>query len=124
MRFTKADKKAIARAQNQEVYEEDEWSWGKFRLVGYRCKKCRRVFTSLDDLEVDHIIPRCRRGVDSPRNLQLLCPRCNRKKGSTVKGDTSTIKRKNTTVKSKTSTIKIKGSTAKRKTSTVKGKRR
>ena len=50
MRFTKEDKKLIARAQKQEVYEEDDW--GDTYLVGYRCKVCKRVFRSLDDLEV------------------------------------------------------------------------
>ena len=123
MRFTKADKKRIARAQNQEVYEEDDW--GNVRLVGYRCKICKRVFTSLDDLEVDHIIPLSQRGTDNPSNLQLLCTKDNRKKGSTVKGKGSTVKRKSTTVKKKTSTVKRKSSTAvKRKASTAQRKRR
>lgn len=113
MRFTKQDKKLIARAQNQEVYEEDDW--GRDVLVGYRCKICRRVFTSLDDLEVDHIYPRSRGGVDTPRNLRLLCPRCNRRKSSTVKRKTSTVKGKTSAVKRKPSGVKRKSSTVKRK---------
>jgi 5-methylcytosine-specific restriction endonuclease McrA len=113
MRFTKADKKLIARAQNQEVYEEDDW--GNVRLVGYRCKICKRVFTNLDDLEVDHIYPRSRGGVDSPSNLRLLCTKDNRKKGSTVKGKGSTVKRKTSTAKRKSSTVKRKSSRVQRK---------
>lgn len=113
MRFTKADKKLIARAQKQEVYEEDDW--GDTYLVGYRCKVCKRVFTSLDDLEVDHIHPRSRGGVDNPSNLRLLCPRDNRRKGSTVKGEGVAVGGKGNTVKKKSSTVKRKGSMAKSK---------
>jgi 5-methylcytosine-specific restriction endonuclease McrA len=82
-RFSKEDKKNIARAQNQEVYEE-YGIFGNSRLVGYKCKKCRRVF-DLDILEVDHIKPQSRGGKDNPSNLQLLCPPCNKKKGSKIK---------------------------------------
>jgi len=120
MRFTKEDKKVIARGKKQEVYEEDDW--GNLYLVGYRCPICKRVFTSLDDLEVDHIHPRARGGVDSPRNLRLLCTKDNRKKGSTVKGKSSTVKGKSSTVKGKSSTVKGKSSTVKGKSSTVKRK--
>jgi 5-methylcytosine-specific restriction endonuclease McrA len=84
-RYTKEDKKLIARAQKQEVYEED--LLGERHLVGYRCKLCKRVF-DLDILEVDHIRPRARGGTDLPSNLRLLCPPCNKKKGSKVKKTT------------------------------------
>jgi len=92
MRFTKADKKSIARAQKQLVYDEDDW--GDVRFVGYRCPVCRRVFTNLDDLEVDHIVPRSCGGPDNPSNLRLLCTKDNRKKGSKVKRKASTVKSK------------------------------
>ena len=36
----------------------------------------------LDLFEIDHIVPRSKGGVDFDDNLQLLCPTCNRKKGS------------------------------------------
>ena len=36
----------------------------------------------LDLFEVDHIVPRSRGGPDTDSNLQLLCPTCNRRKGS------------------------------------------
>ncbi len=43
-------------------------------------KQGRRL--DLDLFEVDHIIPRAKGGADVDDNLQLLCPTCNRIKGS------------------------------------------
>jgi 5-methylcytosine-specific restriction endonuclease McrA len=130
MRFTKKDKKLIAQLHDQEDWVEDEWS-GEVYLAGYICRKCRVSFPSIDYLEVDHIIPVSRRGTDRPSNLQLLCPKCNKRKGSKIKGKATTIKRKTRTVKRKvstakrkSSTIKRKGSAAKRRRSTVQRKRR
>jgi 5-methylcytosine-specific restriction endonuclease McrA len=123
MRFTKKDKKLIAEAQHQVRVYEDDWD-GTYEVV-YVCKRCRQEFTRLDDLEVDHIRPRSRRGTDNPSNLQLLCTRCNRLKGSKVKGESTTVKRKTSTVKRKSNTAKRNSSTAvKRKTSTAQKKRR
>jgi len=99
MRFTNEDKKKIAKAQGQYAYEED--LIGNRYFVGYRCRRCKRVFTRLSDLQVDHIKPRSKRGTDNPANLQLLCPTCNKKKGSTVKRKLSTTKKKASTVKRK-----------------------
>ena len=36
----------------------------------------------LDLFEVDHVVPRSKGGEDVDNNLQLLCPPCNRRKGS------------------------------------------
>jgi 5-methylcytosine-specific restriction endonuclease McrA len=87
-RFKIADKKAIAKYQKQEVYETyetDFWTGEeRTRLIGYRCKLCRRIFP-LDILEVDHIRPLAKGGSSNPANLQLLCPACNKKKGSKIK---------------------------------------
>jgi 5-methylcytosine-specific restriction endonuclease McrA len=82
-RFTKEDKKAIAKLQRQVVYEYDDWTDEPIRVVGYRCKLCKRVFP-LDIMQVDHIYPRALRGTDRPTNLRLLCPTCNKKKSSKV----------------------------------------
>lgn len=115
MRYKKEDKEDIARARKQVVYETDMWS-GRRVVVGYRCKgKCRRVFKDLADLEVDHIKPVSKGGTERISNLQLLCTRCNRTKGSTTAKKSSTVKRKTTTAKRKTSTAKRKGSTVRRK---------
>ena len=47
-----------------------------------RCKgSCERVL-DMDLFEIDHIVPRARGGQDIDSNLQLLCPTCNRRKGS------------------------------------------
>lgn len=120
MRFTKKDKKAIAEYQGQvREYEDD---WGNVVEVVYVCRRCRGEFTRLDDLEVDHIKPRSRGGTDRPSNLQLLCPICNKRKSSRLRGKTSTATRKTRTVKRKGSTAKRKGSAVRRKSSTVKRK--
>lgn len=51
--------------------------WDVFAADNFTCQHCgaRR------DLEVDHIVPRCRGGGDERANLQTLCGRCNRAKG-------------------------------------------
>lgn len=52
----------------------------------YTCKKCS---LSTDEeknllLEIDHIIPLSKGGITSEKNLQTLCWRCNRSKGSKI----------------------------------------
>ena len=67
--FSKKDKMIIARYQGQE---------GLFGIV---CKGCGRSFP-MDIMQVDHIVPVSRGGKDNPSNLRLLCPTCNRRKGT------------------------------------------
>jgi len=119
VRFTKEDKKLIAKYQKQEVWAYDALTDEPIRVVGYQCKICRREF-ELDDLEVDHIRPRARGGTDRPSNLRLLCPRCNKKKGSKVKKTT-----KKTAGKVKKTTKKtVAKSQPKKTTRRTKGKRK
>lgn len=106
VRFTKEDKKLIAKAQKQEIFEEDMIT-GERRLIGYRCKKCRRKLP-LDILEVDHIKPRALKGKDNPSNLQLLCPTCNKKKGARVTDTSTRAKTKSIAGKKKSSGVKAK----------------
>jgi 5-methylcytosine-specific restriction endonuclease McrA len=47
---------------------------------GGRCVDCG----STRNLEYDHIIPHSKGGADTVPNLQLLCIRCNRKKGAKI----------------------------------------
>ena len=63
----KQDTRYIPDSVRQEILERD----------GYKCKKCG----STSYLEFDHIIPRSRGGATSAKNIQVLCRRCNRKKG-------------------------------------------
>jgi len=85
-RYTVEDKKRIADGCKQWKYERWDDGWGDWQ---YRktnriiCPKCKRDFP-LDIMEVDHIFPQARRGTDRPTNLRLLCPPCNKKKGSKV----------------------------------------
>lgn len=55
-----------------EVFDYSE----KFVKQGLSCAKC----LSLENLEIDHIIPKSMGGSDSLENLQILCRSCNRKK--------------------------------------------
>ncbi len=45
---------------------------------GGRCVQCGSAF----DIQYDHVIPVARGGATSPENLQLLCSRCNQRKGA------------------------------------------
>jgi hypothetical protein len=51
------------------IYERDD----------HRCRRCGR---STNDLEIDHIIPISKGGKSTYDNLQTLCHRCNKEKGS------------------------------------------
>jgi 5-methylcytosine-specific restriction endonuclease McrA len=44
---------------------------------GHKCKQCN----SIENIQIDHIIPLSKGGSDEPENLQLLCRKCNIRKG-------------------------------------------
>lgn len=53
------------------------------RLYSYQRGRCAHCGTKLgDDYHVDHVVPISRGGSNSPGNLQLLCPTCNKSKGA------------------------------------------
>jgi len=143
MRYTRKQKKEIGEYQGQRRNYRDDWS-DRITKVVYLCKMCHSSKEyDLDDLEVDHIIPVSVGGPETLDNLQLLCPKHNKKKGtairvkgklirikprtvekkgSTTKKKVSTTKRKPSAVKKKVSTVKRRTTTAKRKTSTTRRK--
>jgi hypothetical protein len=61
---------SIPRSVRLEVWQRD----------GGRCVEC----DSQERLEFDHVIPVALGGANTARNLQLLCERCNRRKGATL----------------------------------------
>lgn len=52
----------------------------------YTCKKCGISTNSEKNLllEIDHIIPLSKGGITTEDNLQTLCWKCNRTKGSRI----------------------------------------
>jgi 5-methylcytosine-specific restriction endonuclease McrA len=46
------------------------------------CADCRIELRALVDVAVDHVIPLARGGANDAANLQVLCVRCNLKKGA------------------------------------------
>lgn len=57
----------------------------------YTCKMCRASVAEEKNLllEIDHILPLSKGGMTTEENLQALCWRCNRSKGSKVLTDSS-----------------------------------
>ena len=51
--------------------------WEILTRDGFKCRECGRRGLQ----EVDHRVPLHLGGTDAPANLQLLCPRCHRRKG-------------------------------------------
>jgi 5-methylcytosine-specific restriction endonuclease McrA len=122
MRYTRKRKKEIAEYQGQRRNYRDDWS-GRITKVVYLCKMCHSSKEyDLDDLEVDHIIPVSIGGPETLDNLQLLCPKHNKKKGTAIRIKGKLIRIKPRTVEKKGSTTKKKSSTTTRKPSTVEKK--
>ncbi len=61
--------------------ERNRWSSHAYDAVfdrdGERCRYCNGV----DDLTIDHVVPRCQGGRDCADNLVVACRRCNSRKG-------------------------------------------
>ena len=53
---------------------------GLLRRQKNRCANCKRDISSR--YHADHIVPLCRGGSNDIKNIQLLCPPCNLKKGA------------------------------------------
>lgn len=56
----------IAEARRQLVLNRDD----------HTCSNCGRHRTSVETLDIHHIVPRGQGGSDQPSNLQTLCRRC------------------------------------------------
>ncbi|MBU2009712.1 MAG: HNH endonuclease [Chloroflexi bacterium] len=133
-RPTKETKKLIAEARKQWEYEED-WDGERRKTGRVRCPECRRAFP-LDIMEVDHIRPKKLRGGDFIDNTRLLCPPCNKRKGSKlervgpktkkgvgasrVSGATKKATTKGTAAKRATKVKKVERKTTARRTATSK----
>ena len=74
---TDADAPKRSRNIKQVLYRRQEG-----QCAGPCGEDGRGRLLDMDLFEIDHIVPRARGGPDVDDNLQLLCPTCNRRKGS------------------------------------------
>ena len=54
------------------------------------CEYCHQVITDVDELTIDHTIPRARGGTDAIENLQPMHAKCNSAKGCSMPESTPT----------------------------------
>lgn len=62
-------------------YREMYFKENKPIMGKYRCARCGKLFAK-KDIDIDHIIPKSKGGMDHPMNLQAMCKHCNRSKGA------------------------------------------
>lgn len=63
-------RKRLNEEERVEIFDQDDWT----------CQACEYE-GSYEELEVDHIVPLSRGGLNHESNLQTLCIECNRQKG-------------------------------------------
>ncbi len=49
---------------------------------GKECAYCNISFKKLEDITLDHVVPRSQGGTNANNNLVLSCGKCNRKKNN------------------------------------------
>ncbi len=84
----KAVKAARIQTRTQKVRSELQANYHKTlvqlgRRDGFHCATC---FSSEADLQIDHVMPVSKGGMNNLDNLQLLCRKCNGKKSDTFEG--------------------------------------
>ena len=61
-----------------------------------QCAHCGRKLRK-GDVDIDHILPRSKGGIDDPRNLQCLCVHCKRSKGNKTDNTKADLKHRKQT---------------------------
>lgn len=76
-----------------QLDKEESYTPRNVKIICYQCQKDKiyEIFNwecfrcgSEKKLEIDHVIPKAKGGRDSIENLQLLCQKCNREKGTSI----------------------------------------
>jgi 5-methylcytosine-specific restriction endonuclease McrA len=62
-------------------FERISWSRRNCNAVYQRDSRLCRYCGSIENLSIDHLIPRCQDGGDGVENLVVACRRCNSRKG-------------------------------------------
>lgn len=57
----------------------------------YKCVHCGKKFRK-NSIDIDHIIPKSKGGLNNPENLQCLCIHCNRSKGNKTEKTSNDLK--------------------------------
>lgn len=78
-------KKRKRRARLANVESDDYTRREIYDRDGGRCRQCETE-VSFDQFHIDHIVPITLEGPDVRSNVQVLCPTCNRKKGTRLNG--------------------------------------
>ena len=54
------------------------------RIYNYRCAECNIIESPRTKMHIDHIYPFSKGGTNEPKNLQLLCSKCNQRKSNKI----------------------------------------
>lgn len=79
-RLTGASSFDRVRAGTHRRMNPEQWRALKEQILAERGERCERCGTTGTMLVLDHIMPHAKGGSDSKRNLQLLCPACDKQK--------------------------------------------
>jgi len=79
---------------NSNIKKATEWFILSLNLKEARNWTCEKCGLKTFELEVHHIIPKCRGGTNKIKNLMVLCKKCHKKETSKLLKDINKLKKK------------------------------